>query len=93
MTTEKEWQRQVVDVAILRGWKVYHTFDSRHSEAGFPDLVLLRGDRQLVVELKVGDKNPTAEQIEWLNAFEKAGVDAQVWRSSIGLHTIAQVLK
>ncbi|MEW6583441.1 MAG: VRR-NUC domain-containing protein, partial [Actinomycetota bacterium] len=50
--SEAAFQDQVVDLARLRGWLVYHTFDSRHSAAGFPDLILARGDRLVAAELK-----------------------------------------
>jgi hypothetical protein len=31
---------------------LYHTFDSQHSAAGFPDLVMARGRRLVAAELK-----------------------------------------
>ena len=37
---ERAFQRQVVDLAQLLGYEVYHTHDSRLSAAGFPDLVM-----------------------------------------------------
>ena len=46
---EKQVQSAILDVARLLGWRVYHTFDSRKSEAGFPDLVLVR-DRVIYAE-------------------------------------------
>lgn len=36
---EKPWQEIVVKTFKDRGWLVYHTFDSRHSPKGFPDIV------------------------------------------------------
>ena len=36
--TEKGFQAAVVELARLRGWLVYHTYDSRRSAKGFPDL-------------------------------------------------------
>lgn len=50
--TERQFQPQVVQLARLCGWLIYHTFDSRRSAAGFPDLCMVRGDRCLFVELK-----------------------------------------
>ena len=41
----------VVDLARTLGWRVYHTYDSRRSQPGFPDLVLVR-ERILFLELK-----------------------------------------
>src|SRR5688572_19177552 len=40
--TERAFQAQVVKYARLMGWTAYHTHDSRRSQAGFPDLVLVR---------------------------------------------------
>ncbi len=39
---EKPFQAQVVELARLSGWLTYHTHDSRRSQSGFPDLVLVR---------------------------------------------------
>lgn len=47
---------------------------------GFPDLVLLRDDEQLVVELKADNGRLTPEQEEWIEAFQRAGVEAWIWR-------------
>jgi len=48
--------------------------------AGFPDLVLLRRDRLLVAELKVGQGKLSREQSSWINGFRAAGILACVWR-------------
>ena len=40
--TEREWQAQVVSAAQALGWTTYHTHDSRRSNKGWPDLVLVR---------------------------------------------------
>lgn len=50
--TEKQWQEQVVQLAKLCGWLVYHTWNSMHSAAGFPDLVLVRDTRIVFAEVK-----------------------------------------
>ena len=77
--TEKQFQWQVMQLANLLGWRVYHTHDSRRSVAGFPDLILLRASRMLVVELKVGKNKSTAEQTAWLREFSKTGAFVAVW--------------
>ena len=38
---EREWQAQVVSAAQALGWTTYHTHDSRRSDKGWPDLVLV----------------------------------------------------
>jgi len=84
---EIRWRGQVVDLAQLRGWKVYWTWNSVHSPAGFPDLVLIRPPRLIFAELKTdrrGSKT-TAEQDEWLEALTactRQGVQTFVWRPS-----------
>ncbi len=56
---------------LLRGWRLYHTRDSRRSPAGFPDLVLVsRGrGRLLFVELKSDTGRVRPEQAEWLDVL------------------------
>lgn len=78
--SEKQFQSQVVEFARLHGWLVYHTYDSRRSTPGFPDLVMIRDIVLLVAELKVGTNTPTAEQHRWLSAYSRAGALAYVWR-------------
>lgn len=80
--SEKDFQADVEKFAKRHGWRLYHTRDSRKSAGGFPDLVLLRGPRLIVAELKVGCKNPTSEQTAWLDAFRAAGVPSYIWRPS-----------
>lgn len=77
--TEKRFLQQVYDLARLVGWRAYHTWWSRHSAPGFPDLVLLRGSRGIAAELKVRGR-VTPEQQAWLDAFRAAGFEAYVWR-------------
>lgn len=77
--SEKSFMAEVIALAKGCGWRIYHTHDSRKSEAGFPDLLLLRGDRCLVAELKVGRNRPTAAQLNWIEAFAAAGVESFVW--------------
>jgi len=80
--TEKAFQQQVIDLATLCGFRVYHTYDSRRCVAGFPDLVLVHRKRGLVVfaELKVGKNNLTPEQRGWLDDLEDCGASVSVWR-------------
>lgn len=78
--TEKDFQSAVEKEAKKNGWLFYHTRDSRKSAAGFPDLVLLRGTTLIVAELKVGDNQPDAAQLEWIEAFRRAGITTYVWR-------------
>ncbi len=80
--SEKELQDAVIKLAKLRGWKCYHTFDSRKSAEGFPDLTLVRPPWLLFVELKRETGKLTDAQERWLAALTACGVDAAVWRPS-----------
>jgi hypothetical protein len=73
--SEKELQQTIVDTARLLGWMVYHTHDSRRSEPGFPDLVLVhpKRGRLMFVECKSATGRVTPEQTAWLDALALAG--------------------
>lgn len=78
-----DWQRVVTGIARLYGWAWYHTHDSRHSAAGFPDLVLVKPPRLLTVELKrdpPAGRPPTVAQLRWLGLLAATGVEVAVWR-------------
>jgi len=79
LISEKELQQAIIDYAKMRGWRVYHTYDSRKSEPGYPDLHLVRGPRSIFVELKKEGKKPTVEQVAWLEALREAGHETYVW--------------
>lgn len=78
--SEKEFLQTVINLAKQNGWLVYHTWNSRKSAAGFPDLVLLRNGVLIVAELKVGANTVSPAQQQWLDAFAAAGIAALVWR-------------
>lgn len=74
--TEKRFQAQVVDLATKRGWLIYHTYDSRRSDEGFPDLVMVRGTRLIFAELKRASGSLAADQKRWLDALMEARLAA-----------------
>lgn len=94
---ENAFQAQVLALAKLRGWRRAHFRPARVRDprtgadtwrtpvqgdgAGFPDTILLRGDRLIAAELKTdtGPK-PRPDQVAWLDAFAAAGAEAYVWR-------------
>ena len=80
--TEKQFQSHIVHFAKTRGWLVYHTHDSRRSEPGFPDLVLVRG-RVLFRELKTDKGKISPAQKEWAASLEQAESDYKLWRPSM----------
>lgn len=78
--SEKDLQDLVVRLARAMGLLAYHTHDSRRSEKGFPDLVIV-GERGVIFrELKTERGKVTPEQNYWLGALEMAGCNAGVWR-------------
>jgi hypothetical protein len=65
----------------------YHTYDSRRSAHGWPDLVFARrhvrgypGGAVMFRELKTERGKVTPEQEAWLEALHFAGFDTGVWR-------------
>jgi len=99
--TESDLQGAVVDLAGRFGFLVYHTYDSRRSAKGFPDLCMVhpKSGALIFAELKSETGRVTVEQDRWLRALAFRGV-AFVWRpeqlrdGSIGraLHRYSRVV-
>ena len=62
------------------GLLCYHTHDSRRSEPGFPDLVVVGPHGVLWRELKSSRGRLSPDQVRWLDRLSQAGADADVWR-------------
>lgn len=84
--SEKSFQAVIVRLGRLTGWKAHHQYDSRRSEPGWPDLVLIpirppaRGTPAFI-ELKRHDGKLTGPQRETLKALRSAGLTrVWVWR-------------
>jgi hypothetical protein len=84
--TERSFQAQVVKLAELLGWRVYHTLRSEGSAAGFPDLVLVRArhpkPRVLFIEIKAQRTPVTDDQKAWLLELRACGQEAYLFRPS-----------
>jgi hypothetical protein len=79
--SEKHFQAQVLRLAKLSGWLTYHTFDSRRSAPGFPDLVLVKPPAVLFAELKSASGRLRPEQGAWLESLRGCeSVEARLWR-------------
>lgn len=90
--TEAAWQAVVEAIARAHGWRIYHAPDNsprtssrgtryvQNVRAGWPDLVLCKPPRLLVVELKRQTGRPTPEQLGWLDDLAACGVEAALWR-------------
>lgn len=91
--TEREFQRQVLDLAGIFGWSAYHPMLSKWSERGWPDLALVRPPRLLFAELKRENGRTTEHQDRWLGLLAGVpGVEVHLWRPS-DLEQIAFVLR
>ena len=85
--TEDEFTSQVIQYAMLHGWRVAHFRPARTARgwrtavqgdgAGFPDLVLARHGLVLFAELKAEKGKLSPEQEQWQRT-----VNGMVWRPS-----------
>ena len=89
--SERDFQDQVIAMAIMYGWKAYHvrpgmTRNGRwmthvQGHAGFPDVVLVHRDRGTIfAELKTEKGRLDPAQRDWLEALNAAGNEVYVWR-------------
>lgn len=88
--TEATFQRQVLQLARLCGWRVAHFRTAQNARgdyrtpvagdgAGFPDLVLVR-ERVLFIELKTDRGTLAPNQTTWRDALLNAGATWHLWR-------------
>jgi hypothetical protein len=81
--TEKEFSQQVRQLAILKGYKVYHTFLSIYSDVGFPDLVIAKEDKLIFAELKTERGKVSQAQKDWLGVLASTKkCECFIWRPS-----------
>jgi hypothetical protein len=81
--SEATLQTKVIGLARELGYeRIYHTYDSRRSAKGYPDLHLVsaRRRRSIFAELKTMRGVVSPDQLLWLNDLRAAGVEAYVWR-------------
>jgi len=79
--TERELSNNIVKEAKELGWMVYRTWNSMHSPAGFPDLIMIRHTRLLAWELKSAKGKMRPLQQEWIDALSQVhGVEAKIVR-------------
>lgn len=86
--SEDELQNNIIQLAKLYGWMFYHTRDSRGSQAGFPDLVLVRRGQLVFAELKTktGRMTPAqhvwADELNMVEHYSDGAVQTFLWRPS-----------
>ena len=73
-------QASVVQLCKLFGIAYYHTFDSRRSAKGWPDLAICGKRGFIARELKTERGQLTRDQQEWGSRLRNAGVSWDVWR-------------
>ena len=87
--TEAYFTDQIIDLAHLTGWHVAHFRPARtakgyrtpmQGDVGFPDIVLAKGGRVILAELKAEGGAPRPEQIAWLRAAWGDQWEAYLWR-------------
>jgi hypothetical protein len=82
---EGDFQKDVVEAAETLGFLCYHTYRSDRSQAGFPDLVMVKPPRVIFAELKRQKGKPKPAQEMWLAAlgqcmYEGKAIEVYLWR-------------
>jgi len=79
--SEKTFANHVVQLARGLGWQEFRTWNSKHSPAGWPDLVLLRPPRMVIAELKTEKGKLTPIQKQVLEMLQQIpGHQVYLWR-------------
>ena len=102
LVTERDWQRQLTELAEMLGWRWAHFRPAQTSKgwrtpvsgplgAGFPDLILVRGDRLILAELKAEGAHLSPPQRAVHDVLRDA-VELHTWRPS-DLDLAAEVLR
>ena len=71
--SEKAFMTTIQQAAELYGWWQYHTYDSRSSNAGFPDLVLIKPPRVIFLEVKSERGRLSRAQADVLAMLQECG--------------------
>ena len=91
--SEKDLQRQVLELARRYRWHAYHPALSKWSERGWPDLALVRPPRLVFAELKSEKGKTTEHQERWLALLRACpSIEVFLWRPS-DLERVAEVLR
>jgi hypothetical protein len=89
--SEREFERAVLDTLRLFGWRFCHFRPARTNrgwrtplsgDPGFPDIVAVRGNHVLWLELKAENGRLGDEQARWLAALGVAGQEVHCFRPS-----------
>lgn len=88
--TEDELLEALLELVGLTGWRAYHVRRSDRAlvqgrgGGGFPDIVAVErdGSRIVAIECKAELGTATYDQLAWLRAFRRAGIEATIVRPS-----------
>ena len=82
--SEADFQATVTEIAVLNGWTVFCTRDSRRSPEGEPDLRMVHPvwKRMIWAELKTEDGIWTPKQQEIARLLGRAKQEWYLWRPS-----------
>ena len=80
---EASFQRAVVEYARYCGWKVFWTYNSRHSPPDDLDLRMVRPPRVVFAELKTDKGKLTPGQAETIELLKQTPVEVHLWRPSM----------
>jgi len=101
--TRSVLEEQIIELAHYHGWRVAHFRPARTEKGwrtpvsadgkGFPDLVLLRDKRMLVIECKGFRGYPSKDQRAWLEAFRKIPcISVMVVRPALTMDAVEKLL-
>lgn len=93
-TTEKEWQRAILDVCATLQRFAYHPHLSKRSARGWPDLSILgtRPGEALWIEVKDDSNELSTEQVKVIDLMLACGLTVHVCRPFHGLDHVARLL-
>lgn len=106
LISEMDFAATVDEMAMAFGWKIYGVLEqmvyARRLSKGFPDRVMVRRGRLLLIEYKSQTGRVSPDQETWLDELRKCrapegyrvggGVEVYLWRPS-DLDTIEELLK
>lgn len=107
LVSETDFQKTIIDAAHTFGWLVAHFRAARVMKhgvetwrtavsadgKGFPDLLMIKDKRLMVVETKSNTGRLSKEQGDWLRAFANCKVEWHVWTPMDDFEEIARILQ
>jgi hypothetical protein len=79
MSPHDLYQTKITNLLDDFGWYWHHQYNSRQSRSGWLDIPAWRPGRFIVIEVKVGRDNLSAEQYFCALTLIEAGIEVYVW--------------